>query len=140
MHDNRYSLVKNQQFFGGQVGINRRLNISSRLKAIIGLHIQGSIALVHYYQQQWDSSTYSSSQGGKTHTTSLPDLQGKNFFQWQIMLPLGLEYPIYQRKLFLRLEVYIGIVGGRYRPKDFSDNEAHGVGLSIIFQPPKRNS
>jgi len=140
LHDNRYSLMKNQQFFGGQTGINRRLNISKKLKAILGLHVQGSFAIMHYYQQQWDSSTHSSSQGSKTQTTSLPDLHGKNFFQWQAMLPLGLEYPIYQRKLFLRLELYLGIVGGRYRHKTFSANEAHGAGLSIIYQPKNRNS
>jgi len=135
MHDNRYSVSKNQQFFGGQAGINRRFNISKRLKAVAGLHIQGSFAIVHYYQQQWDSSTYSPSNGWKTHVTLLPNIQGKKFFQWQAMLPLGLAYPIYQCKLFLRLELYIGIVGGRYRPKYLSANEAHGAGLSIVFQP-----
>ena len=140
LHDNRYSIVKNQQFFGGQAGINRRFNISKKLKAVAGLHVQGSFALVHYYQKQWDSSTYSSSQGWKKHVTSLPNMHGINFFQWQAMLPLGLEYPIYQRKLFVRLEFCIGIVGGRYRPKTFSANEAHGAGISIIFQPKNRNS
>ena len=140
LHDNQYSLVKNQQFFGAQAGINRRFNISKKLKAVAGLQVQGSVAIVHYYQQQWDSSTYSSNQGLKTHVSSLPNLNGKNFFQWQAMIPLGFEYPIYQRKLFLRLEFCIGIIGGRYRPKDFSANEAHGAGISIIFQPKKRNS
>src|SRR5688572_11601970 len=139
-HDYQYSLVKNQQFFGGQAGINRRINISKKLKAIVGLHVQGSVAIVHYYQQQWDSSTFSSGPGLKTQTNALPDLKGKNFFQWQAMLPLGLEYPVYQRSLFLRLELYIGIIGSHYRPQNISANEAHGVGVSIIFQPKSRSS
>lgn len=137
-YEDKYSLLKKQQFLGGQVGINRRFNISKKLQFFSGLHVQGSFAIVHHYQQQLDSSTYAPGRGWNIVTTRMPNLKGKNFFQWQAMLPLGLEYDIHQKKLFLRLELNVGMVGSRYRPTTFAEREAHGIGLSLIYRAKQR--
>lgn len=133
-HIYKYSLIQNQRFFGVNAGLNRRIRISKKLQFVTGLHGQASFAMVHHYKQQWDSSTFTPEQGLKTKTTKLPDFKGKNFFQWQVMVPLGLEYELYKKQFFLRLEVDAGIIGGRYRPKSFSYMEAHGAGLWFIYQ------
>jgi len=130
---NKYSLTQKLQFFGANVGINRRINISKKLQFITGLHVQGSLALLHYYKQQWDSSTYSPSNGWKTNTTQLQHLKGKNFFQWQLMVPLGLEYEVYKKQFYIRIEVDAGIVGSKYIGKTFADKEAHGAGIWFIY-------
>jgi len=128
-----YSQVHKQQFAGANVGLNRRLRLSSKLVFITGLHLQGSIAFVHYYQQQWDSSTVK--QGiRQTKTTKLPDLQAKNFFQWQAMVPFGLELNVYKGQIFIRLEGDIGIIRGRYRPRLNTLEEAHGAGLWFLYK------
>lgn len=134
-HRNMYSLTKSQQFFGANAGVNRRFPISKKLKFLIGLHAQGSFAIVHNYQQRWDSSTYTPSGGWNTKTTQLSDLKGKNFFQWQLMAPLGLEYEFLKERLFIRFEVDAGVVGSRYRPKDFAAKEAHGAGIWLTYKP-----
>jgi hypothetical protein len=138
LHEDKYSLFKNQQFLGGQVGLNRRYNISKKLQLFSGLHLQGSFAVVHHYQQQLDSSTFAPSRGWTSSTSQLPHLKGKNFFQWQVMVPLGIEYDIHQKELFLRLELIVGMVGSRYRPKTFAAKEAHGIGLSLIYHPKQK--
>jgi hypothetical protein len=128
-----YSLVQKQQFFGAGIGLNRRIKISNKLQFLTGLHLQGSLALVHHYHQQWDSSSYHH-QTRTTKTTILTDLKGKNFFQWQAMIPLGIEISVYKKTIFLRAELEAGIVGSRYRKSNFSKKEAHGVGLWVIYQ------
>lgn len=135
MIEDKYSLAKSLQFFGAGAGVNRRFRISKRLKFQTGLHAQGSFALVHRFQQRCDSSTYSQREGWKTRTTFLPDLEGKKFFQWQVLLPLGLEYELYRNRVFLRVEVAAGLVGNFYRGKSLADKEAHGAGIFLVYQP-----
>jgi hypothetical protein len=59
----------------------------------------------------------------------------EEFFQWQVMVPLGLEYEFYQKKFGIRLEVAPGIVGSRYRRKSFAAREAHGAGIWLLYRP-----
>jgi hypothetical protein len=132
---NMYSLRKNQQFIGTNVGVNRRFAISNKLKFLTGLHLQGSFAIVHNYQQRWDSSTFYSGGEWKTKTTQLPDLKGRNFFQWQLLVPLGLEYELRKEQLFIRFELDAGIIGSQYRPKNFATKEAHGAGIWLVYVP-----
>jgi hypothetical protein len=134
-HVYKYSVTQNLQFFGANAGVNRRFTISKKLEFIAGLQAQGSFALVHRFRQQWDSSAYTPGSGWKTNNTQLPNIKGKNFFQWQVMVPLGLEYALYKKKFFIRLEVNAGIVGSKYRPKTASYKEAHGAGIWFIYQP-----
>jgi hypothetical protein len=135
VHDDRYTFTKNQQFLGLQLGVNRRFNMAKHLQFFTGLHFQGSIAIVHYYQQQLDNSTWTSGGGWTIKTTPLPDLEGKNFFQWQLMIPLGLEYAIVKNRFFIRGELDLGIVGSQFRTKSFAGSETHGFGCSLIYQP-----
>lgn len=131
---NMYSLTRKQQFFGLNAGLNRRFNISKKLRFFTGFHTQGSFSLVHYYKQQWDSSTYTPATGRKTGTTKLPDLKGRNYFQWQLMIPLGLEYELYKKRFFIRVEVDAGIAANRYVARGFANREAHGAGVWLIYQ------
>lgn len=135
IYNDNYSLRKNQQFIGGLVGINRRFTISKKFQVLTGLHFQGSFAFIHDYEQRLDSSTYVLNGERKTNSTMLPSLKGKNFFQWQAMIPLGIEYDVYQKQFYLRLEADLGIVGSRYIPRDFAEMEALGAGLSFIYRP-----
>jgi hypothetical protein len=134
---NLYSLTKNQQFLGANFGLNRRFKISNSLSFLTGLHAQGSFAITHYYQQRWDSSTFTPTSGLSTKTTTMPELKGVNFFQWQVLVPLGLEYEISKNHLFIRFELNLGIVGSQYRPKDYAAKEAHGLGIWLLYNPRK---
>jgi hypothetical protein len=138
LHEDKYSLQKEQQFFGGQLGINRRYHLSKKLDFFSGFHIQGSFALIHHYQQQLDSSTYKPSNGWVRRTSQLPALKGKNYFRWQAMIPVGLEYAIRPQEVFVRMELIVGVVGGKDRPKTFDSREAHGLGLSLLYQPKRK--
>jgi hypothetical protein len=135
---NMYALAKNQQFLGANAGVNRRFSIFKRWKFLIGLHAQGSFAMLHYYQQRWDSSIFTRSGEWSTRTTQLPDLKGKNFFQWQVMVPLGFEYEIQKDRAFIRFEVDAGIIGSHYRPKNSTSKEAHGAGIWLLYVPGKK--
>jgi hypothetical protein len=53
------------------------------------------------------------------------------------MVPVGLEFFIYQKEFLLRFEVDAGIVGSRYRFKTPASKEAHGAGLSMIYRPKR---
>ena len=135
MYRDVYSLVQKQQFLGVNAGINRRSKISKALSFITGFQLQGSIAFLHRYQEQWDSSTYHN-QIWTTRTSQLPDLKGKNFIQWRMTVPIGLEFNAYKHEIFLRAEFDLGIVGDRYRRSSgFLNNEAHGYSLCILYQP-----
>ncbi len=101
---------------------------------MIGLHGQGSVTVTHNYQQRWDSSTYTPRGGWNAKTTQLPNLKGKNIFQWQLMVPLGLEY-VFNQGLSIRLEVDAGIMGNRFTSISFAARETHGAGLWLIYKP-----
>ncbi|HEV8083316.1 MAG TPA: hypothetical protein VGP55_08955 [Chitinophagaceae bacterium] len=130
---NSYSLVQNQKFLGVTAGLNRRIKISNKLNFLIGLHFQASFALQHYYQQQLDSFSINNS-GRFSSSTQLPDRKGKNFFQWQAIVPFGLEVDIYKKQFYVRAEGDAGIIGSRYRPKNSYKNQAWGIGLATIYR------
>lgn len=135
IHMNMYSLTKIQQFFGANAGLNRRFTVSKKFRFLLGIQAQGSFALVHRYQQRWDSSRYTPSGGWTNKRSQLPDLKGKNFFEWQVMIPLGLEYAFNQEKFCIRFELEPGIIGSRYRRKSITAREAHGAGLWLAYKP-----
>ena len=138
-HTNTYSLDQKQQFLGATLGLNRRFRLANRLNILTGLHGQGSIAVVHTYKQQWDSTTLVVQNGQvvrrETQTSQLPYLRGKNYFQWQLFVPLGLEVAVYKQEVSVRLEANLGIRGNAFKGKDFASREAHGVGLWLTYQP-----
>jgi hypothetical protein len=135
LYINQFSVFQKQQFLGAIVGLNRRFRISNKFNFSTGLYYQASFAFFHKYQQQLDSTIFTTRTGRKTKTTRLPDLKGKNFYQWQAMIPLGFELDLYRKKWFFRLEADLGIIGSRFRPKSYYNREALGAGLSLIYQP-----
>ena len=133
-----YSLNKIQQFAGVNAGINRQFQLSKRSQIRVGIQAQGSIAIVHYVQQRWDSTTFKPGTGRIEKTTHLPDLKGKNFFQWQVVVPVAFEYLFYKDCLSIRLEVSPGIIGCRYRSEFNSGKEAHSAGVWLSFKPKSK--
>lgn len=134
LFSDKYSIAQKQQFAGVNVGFNRRIQLSKQLQFITGFHLQGGIAFLHEYSQRWDSSFYRR-QVWTTRTFFLPDLKGKNFFQWRAMIPLGLELNVYKQEFFVRAEFDLGIVGDPFRKEAFTKREAHGYGIWLIYQP-----
>ncbi len=136
---NGYSLTQQQQFVGATLGLNRRFRLVNRLHFLAGLHGQVSIAAVHGYQPRWDSTTLvvenSQVLRRETKTTQLPYLRGKNYLQWQLFIPVGLEVAIYKQEVLVRLEADFGLVGNQFKPKALASREAHGVGLWLTYQP-----
>ncbi|OGX82314.1 hypothetical protein [Hymenobacter glacialis] len=136
---NVYSLVQQQQFVGATLGLNRRFRLVNRLHFLTGLHGQGSVAVVHGYTPQWDSTTLVVQNGQvlrrERKTTQLPYLKGKNYFQWQLFIPIGLEVAVYKQEVFVRLEADFGIRGNQFRSKELAALETHGVGLWLTYQP-----
>lgn len=136
-HRDQYSLVQQQQFVGATIGINRRFKISNRLKFFTGFHVQGSYAYLHKYQQRLDSSVFNH-QSRTTKITLLPDLEGRKFFQWQAMIPIGVEMNVWKESIFIRAEAIAGIIGDRYRTT-WPKREAHGLGFALIYRPENNN-
>lgn len=136
-----YSLVQRQRFVGATLGLNRRFRLASRLQFVTGLHTQASLAVEHRYQQQWDSTRLVVPPNGvtqrTTNSTPGPDLAGRNYLQWQLFVPLGLEVDAYRNRLFVRLEANVGIVGSRLRERSLAGREAHGLGLWLGYRLPK---
>ncbi|WP_035561508.1 hypothetical protein [Hymenobacter sp. IS2118] len=136
---NGYSLTQQQQFLGATLGLNRRFRLVDRLHFLAGLHGQASIAAVHGYQPRWDSTTLvvenSQVLRRETKTTQLPYLRGKNYLQWQLFIPLGLEAAVYKQEVFVRLEADFGLIGNQFKPNDLASREAHGIGLWLTYQP-----
>lgn len=130
-----FSITQHQRFAGALAGINRRIRLGRNIGFATGLHLAGSIAIHHRYYQQRDSNTFHYRRGWSYTTTPLGNLEGKNYLVWQAMLPLALEINIYRNRLFLRPEVFAGIIGGKYY-KIFrrGPEEAHGAAMSLVYQ------
>jgi hypothetical protein len=132
-YQDQYFIVQKQQFLGANIGLNRRMKISNRIQFLTGLNLQGDFAFVHKYHQLWDSSVFRNHiWTGKV--TVLPNLDGKNFSQWQATIPLGFEMDVYNKMVFLRAEFDLGIVQDRYRGVP-SKKEANGFGFLVVYQP-----
>lgn len=134
----RYSLTNKLQFLGVNLGANRRFNIAGRMRFLTGFRMQESAAITNYYTQVWDSSRSTPSAGLIRTRTKMFNLKGKNFFQWQVMIPLAFEYDLKRDRLVIRLEADLGIVGSRFRSKDLASSEAHGAGIWLIYRPRPR--
>lgn len=138
-YTNAYSLIQQQRFLGATLGVNRRFRLVNRLQFLAGLHGQASVALLHSYKQQWDSTTLviqnSQVVRRETQTSQLPALQGKEYFQWQLFIPLGVEVAVYKQEVFVRLEANLGLRGNAFTGKDLASLEAHGLGLWLTYQP-----
>lgn len=134
VYEDSYSLTRKTQFLGLNVGMNRRFKIINRLSLFGAVHAQGSVAILHTVQQQLDSTKLTYAVGRTTKITRLPDLKAKNYFQWQVMFPLGLEYNIYPNAFLVRLEFLPGLTGGRFRPNDFFSMSTFGAGLWLSYK------
>lgn len=132
-YEKYYTLQQKLRFAGATLGINRRFRISNGVRAFTGFHLQGSIAITHRYKQGIDSISYTQSTR-KITTTPMGYLQGTHFFQWQAMIPLGIEINLYKHQWYLRAEGDIGFIGGQYRGRFSLYDEAHGAGLWLVYQ------
>ncbi len=136
-YNTTYSLTHQTQFFGLNFGINRTTKIAKRLQSTIGLQVQGMVALIHKYQPHMDSSLLQPGPLAKweaIYNYQLPTLKAKNYFQWQIMLPLGIEYEAWKQRLTIRIEVAPGYIRNKYLNKSFAAGEAHSAGLWLIYK------
>jgi hypothetical protein len=134
-----YSYTEQIQFLGANTGINRRFKVAKNIQLLAGLQVQGSFAIIHNYKQQLDSSAFEQRAGWiYQKSTSLPDLAGKQYFQWQAYIPLGMEVNVYKQEFFIRLEAMIGLIGSSTREKTISNREAHGVGIWLVYQPVRK--
>lgn len=131
-----YKPAQEQRFAGALVGINQRNRSSNRLNFIIGFQVQGSVALYHVFKQQWDSSTFNSPNHIWTRatTTTGPDLKASNYFQWQALVPFGLEINVYKQQCFVRAEAIFGLISGRYQKRYQTNWESHGLGLWLTYK------
>lgn len=131
----RYRLKQHLQFLGLNAGLNRRSRLSNKLQFVVGLHLQGAVAVVHSYQHHLDSSTFKSGRGWQSNITQLADAKGTCFLQWQAFVPLGLEIAVYKRQIFIRADFNAGVVGRSYRTNGLRFQESHGGGLWVICHP-----
>jgi hypothetical protein len=133
-----YALVQKQRFLGATVGLNRRFRIVNRVQFVTGLHAQAGVAVVHKYEQRLDSAIILVGNGmspiRQSKTSQGFDLKGRNYLQWQAMIPLGLEVDVYRNQLFVRLEADLGLTGNAFRPKDLVSREAHGIGVWVTYK------
>ena len=136
LHKTTYSLKHDTRYFGMNLGITRTKKLSNRLQTTIGVEVQGGIALVHNYQSHLDSSIGrpSATQWESLYSQQLPTMQGKRYFQWQIMVPIGIEYEIWKQKLTIRAELVPAYAHCRYRNRSFAGGEAHAAGLWVIYK------
>lgn len=131
-HTHSWMLTRNIQHFGIQAGLNRCLNNPMKeVKLYSGILIQGGLALMNNYDNSFDTATFSSRQGWQHQIKKLPDIKGKNYFQWQLMIPFGIEFPIIQRKIYIRADVNAGITGNSITN---TFDGAHGIGAAIIYK------
>lgn len=135
LYINTYSLVQKQQFLGANLGVNRRFTLSKKILFVLGFQYQASFAFFHRYGQRLDSSSVSPANGRVNKTTVLPDLNAKNFYQWQAMIPFGLEWQTWQKQFAIRFEGEAGLIGSRYRPKRGTYPQAWGLGFWLIYKP-----
>ncbi len=134
-----YSYIEQIQFLGANTGINRRFKVAKNIQLLAGLQVQGSFAIIHTYKQQMDSSAFKLGAGWiYQKSTSLPDLAGKRYFQWQAYIPIGMEVNVYKQVFFIRLEAMIGLIGSSTRENTISNKEAHGVGIWLVYQPVRK--
>lgn len=134
---NTLALVNHQQLAGANIGLNWRAKILRHLNFVTGLHVQGSFTIKGYYAPSFDSSVYRPATGWITKSVAQPKIDATQYFQWQAMIPLGLELELYKQQLLLRAEAYLGWLGDRYRTTRY-DREAHGIGFWLIYQPRRR--
>lgn len=135
----KYSYTEQIQFLGVNIGFNRRFKLSRNVQFLLGLQVQGSFAVHHNYKQQLDSTAFKYGIGLiYDKSTPLNDLKGKQYFQWQAMIPLGLEVNIYKQEFFMRLEAMLGIIGNSTRDKINADKQAHGVGIWLVYEPKRK--
>ncbi len=136
-HFDFYRSTNELQLTGANIGLNRSSRLWKKLNFSAGFQLQGSVAVHHIYKQQWDSSVFHlpTSVWIKSSSTAGPDLEAKNYFQWQALVPFGLEMNVYKQKLAVRLEAILGMIGGRYQSLYDASWESHGAGLWLIYKP-----
>ncbi len=133
-----YSVTQKQQLFGLNIGLNRIFPVAKKTNIIAGLHMQTAIAAIHSYQHQQDSNVFRPAYGWKAYSTALPDLEGTSFVQWQLLLPIGIEYYFFKQQLGIRLETNVGYADGPSSSLSRADNFFAGMGAWLIYQPAQR--
>jgi hypothetical protein len=138
-YDYQYTLSRQRQYAGLMVGLLKRSKLGNRFNFTWGLNTQLSVCIAHIYHQEYDTVTYTQSTGWQTKVTKLPDLKAKNILQWQVYVPLGLEFLAYKDVLSVRAEFLIGFVGNRFIPHTYGSRESNGFGFSVSYWPRKKS-
>jgi hypothetical protein len=131
----RHYLNQSQQFFAFNVGLQKSFKLNKNLYFTAGINGIFSIATTHYYTQQQNIFQYSFKQQReiKNETTSIADTwKGKNFFQFQLQAPFGIEYSLLKNRITLKPQLILGIVNRG--SLSFSNvTEAHGFSFSTLY-------
>jgi hypothetical protein len=131
----KYVTQKQEQKAGLNTGLNSRFKIIKNVNFLTGIHFQGSVAFQHKIKQYWDSSYFNASSGWTGTITDLPDLKGKNYFEWQAFIPLSFEYDNRNKKLAVRLELDAGIIQSQFRPRGINSNSvSNGFGVFVNYR------
>lgn len=132
----RYWLAQKQSFVGVHTGMNRQLFAGKRFKFSTGLFVQGEVAIRHRFQLQFDTSAYDLQNRSLLFSQSerKPDLAGRNFFQWALLVPLSVEINLYKKQWLVKPELTLGWLKNRFlRERNFSQ-ESLNAAIFFVYR------
>ncbi|RZM27336.1 MAG: hypothetical protein EOO88_13705 [Pedobacter sp.] len=134
----KFSLVRNQRFAAVNFTLYRKLRLGERLTGSVGVRYQPGLLITNKYEASWDTAVYSASAGLRSSVTTLPDFQGKRYFQTQLMLPIGIEWQVVPSRLAFRLQLTPGVLYHKYKRNEFAASELHSAGVTVLYSPARK--
>ncbi len=131
-----YWIEQRINFAGLHAGLNHKIRIGKRLEFLTGILLAGEMAVLHKYRQWADTSSFSPTQHRYVHvgTDRLPDLKGRNFIQWSILVPLAAEINVYKKQWLVKPEITIGWLANKYLIGNKYSLESINAALWFIYR------
>jgi hypothetical protein len=133
-YEERYSLFRQIRILGIHTGLLRKFRLRENLFFVTGLQGQVGVAIQHYYRQIYDTAIFRPGIGWQGNSREAEHLPGKNYVQWQLNIPLALEYHAFRQRIGIRAEVGMGITKNPFTGKNILNGETAHAGFSLFYR------
>lgn len=137
-YENAYRVYRKIQFIGIHSGLIRKFRLRENFFFVSGVQGQISVAFKHTYQEVYDTTIYRQGIGFSGNSRAGNTLAGKNYLQWQLYIPLALEYHAFRQRISIKAEVSYGLLKNPFIGNTLADMESAGAGFTIGYRFSKK--
>lgn len=130
-----YRISRRQRYAGVSLTLYRKFRLSPRLTSYIGLRAQPGLAISNTFKSDWHAYIYRNYQYSESTDLRAQDWKGRNYYQGQATVPIGLEWESKSMPMAFRMNLSAGVMTINLHERSFLSQYIYGAGFSVLYKP-----